>query len=134
MKFREEIIAIKEEIRDLKQGGKVASTIECYQFRKLFEFTLPPSGTAATYRLQIKYAITNQPVISEVSSISKFNTEISGTPSSSATLLAKSEVQDNTQYTWCTVWNVAGEDPAPNKVYITVNSTAEVEDIVLALE
>lgn len=134
MKFQEEIVAIKEEILALKQGTKVASTIRCYYFRKLFTFTLPPRGEAATYRVQIKYKNTNQPVISQVTDISEYNAGVGGQFTTNVACMLKSPVQNRTQYTWCTVWNMAGDDPAPNKVYIVVNSTAEVDDIVLALE
>lgn len=134
MKFQEELISIKEEIRDLKQGNKVASTVRCYRFRKLFTFPLPESGMAETYRIQIKYASTNQPVISSISDISQYAFDSGGLYSTNAAEMMKSPVRNNSQYAWCTVWNISGDDPTPNKVYITVNSTAEVEDIVLDLE
>lgn len=134
MNFQDELIGIKQEILALKQGNKVASTIKCYQFQKLLVFTLPPRGSAATYRIQIKYKPSKQPTISTVSDVSEYNLTSGGSFTSTTASMMKSPVQNNAQYAWLTVWNTAGDDPAPNRVYVIVNSTAEVEDIIIALE
>lgn len=130
MELTKTIKRIKDEILDLKQGGKVMSTMTSYYFQTVI--TIPadpsvPSGSTRgfeTYRLLVKYKSVTQPVFSRIP------VDYLDSSANVGSEAWRSPVENGQQYVW--IWAPVKGDP--QTLTFRIISTAEVDSATLVPE
>lgn len=125
MEFEKELQVMEKEILNLKSNQRVASTIRTYQFTK--QITVPAIGDGVNMvRLLVKYKDNGQPIFSSI----RFRWGISGSNVNGGVQAIRGTLTNRQQY----IWLSTNTSTSPTTWTFRMESTAEVDDVTLALE